>query len=95
MKEGHRDERIHQKQSGLQRFFLKKGWFRSLLCALLGLLLVISFHTGTAVATSKPSDWKAEQIGRSLDATSQSFQPSATAPIAQLVQQAEDLHRVA
>ena len=91
MKEGHRDRGIHQKQSGLQRFFLKKGWFRSLLCALLGLLLVISFHTGTVVATSKTSDWlRAEQIGRSLDATSQSLQPSATAPTAQIVQQAED-----
>lgn len=94
MNERHQNRRIHQQQFILQRPFLKKGWFRCFSCALIGFLIVISFHTNIAIATDKTNDWlKAENKEQSINVTSESLQLPITSSTAQLVQQAEDRYR--
>jgi CHAT domain-containing protein len=90
MNEKHQDRRFHQKQSGLQHFLLKRGWFRYFAYALLGLFLIISLHAGMAVATGKPNDrLKTDLTEQPINSLAQALQPVATSPAAALVRQAE------
>ena len=94
MNEDRWDRRRHQRQTGLQRSVLKKGWFGGGACVLLGLLLVLSVHVTVGVATGKPTGWpKAERTEQPIKALSQSIQPVAMAFPSPLVQQAEDRYQ--
>lgn len=78
----------------MQRLFSKRAWLRLLRFALLGLLIAISIHAKIAVALQGTGNLgRVENTGQQVTATSNSLQPSATSPPAQLVQQAEDRYQ--
>jgi CHAT domain-containing protein len=94
MNEAHRSRQINQAVSIMQRFFSKRGWRRFLQFALLGLLIAVSLHAEIAVAVEGTSNWlRVENTGQQVADTSESLQPAATSPPAQLVQQAEDRYQ--
>lgn len=94
MKGGHLNRRIHQRKSVLHSLLLKSGWLAFVRVALVGLLIAISLHASIAVAVDKTGDWiKADNKRQQVEITSNSFDPSATASPAQVVQQAEDRYQ--
>ena len=78
----------------MQRLFSKRAWLRLLRFALLGLFIAVSLHAEIAVAVQGTSNWlRVENTRQQVAATSDSLQPIATSPAAQLVQQAEDRYQ--